>query len=1017
MKTMTKKFFPTLAQHLAADTRRNMAVTAGAGTGKTEVLTRRIIKILQEERLFLDSLLVLTFTDKAAVEMKERVYERIVLEARKEAASAEDDHFQKLKDKFLENKVSTFHAFCASFLREHPVEAGIDPYFRVMDEVDQSIFLRRIVHKAIKELAVGHDRELLALSDEMSRNDITQTIYRLIQDREKLGPWMKEIKGTTFPDYLDGLKVYSETIIRELCHKALKGQKLDRIIAKLQATKSVDPQMTTKISSNREELLKLLPRCKEFIESSLEQTFDPRKLNDLKQRILSLCKIRGAVPSVWKNAPEDIDLLKSAFKEIEFFLNYFRPEDFLLNDMVEKEGLILCKALAGIAERTMQIYHLRKAEENYLDFQDLQIKTLSLLQNKKYPDILDGTRRQFRYIMVDEFQDTNDMQWDILKLIASDADGRPCGDRLFIVGDEKQAIYSFRGGDVTLFSKARRGLREANRQHRTSEQDFDLYFKDNGGKDYRQEYGQEISDENRTKGGEVIFSDNFRSAASPIRFFNLYFGHLLKEPILEDFHARPQNLRCSGNKREGSIEFLLVDKFTGLDESTELKEEKTPGPEPDPHLKEAFMIADKIEEILKGVDEKYAFVREQAVKGKPAIAILLSRRTKIKTYEEALRQKQIDFIVVKGVGFYQRQEIVDMGNLLTFLNTKENLHLAGFLRSPVGHVTDAAIYCLSRIDSDRSLRQNLNTLFTQPDKYRHRFTDTDLKALDLARISLQRWDRLKDRLPLPEFLRLVLNEGGYYAALARSERGTQALSNIGKLLDKAREMALVQQGDFADFTLWLNERIDHVEREGEANVDISLGGTVQLMTVHQSKGLEFPAVFVPDLSAGFYMGDTEILYADEITLDFQIQDDTILRRTELGVGIDAPDPDNDFEPTATLVKKIIRFQIREKMIAERKRLFYVAATRTMDHLFLVGQINSKSRRMVEKVRYTNLNDLSNWMEWLCRILGIYDAVEHESEHLVLGSEDDERMHIPFAMYRETSLAEWRPKELQADFVV
>ncbi|MBN2089026.1 UvrD-helicase domain-containing protein [candidate division KSB1 bacterium] len=181
------KFFPTLFQYLATDTARNLVVSAGAGAGKTAVLTRRIIKILREQRLALNRIMVVTFTDKAAVEMKERIYAAID----REIENKFDEHFKKLRDDFLKNRISTFHAFCAALLREYPIEAQIDPYFRVLDETDKIFLLRRVVDKSIQEMAEQKNHpDLTILTHEWSKAGIANAVYTIIQKREDLGPWL-----------------------------------------------------------------------------------------------------------------------------------------------------------------------------------------------------------------------------------------------------------------------------------------------------------------------------------------------------------------------------------------------------------------------------------------------------------------------------------------------------------------------------------------------------------------------------------------------------------------------------------------------------------------------------------------------------------------------------------------------------------------------------------------------------------------------------------------------------------
>ncbi len=214
-----------------------------------------------------------------------------------------------------------------------------------------------------------------------------------------------------------------------------------------------------------------------------------------------------------------------------------------------------------------------------------------------------------------------------------------------------------------------------------------------------------------------------------------------------------------------------------------------------------------------GDDEKYARVRENARAGKPAIAILLNRRTMIKTYEEALRQGRIEFTVVRGRGFFQRQEIVELGNLLDFLvNPASDRSLVAFLRSPEGNVSDEGIFLLSRTAGGQTAAGPENPtlwekLSSLPAEHPG-LAPEDRDALRRAAAHLAGWLELSGWMPLAEFLRLVLEEGGYYASPSRGARRNQAVSNVEKFLDSARQIMLQEGGDLAAFAGWLSSRID-----------------------------------------------------------------------------------------------------------------------------------------------------------------------------------------------------------------
>lgn len=1037
---MTTTFDPTLFQHLATDYQRNMAVTAGAGTGKTEVLTRRIIKILGREEHYLGRLMVLTFTDKAAAEMKERIY----LAIENELAQTGLPHFQKLKDTFLHNYISTFHSFCATLLREYPIEAGIDPYFRVLDETEKVFFLRRSINKSLRQLAAEkNDPDIRVLSEEFSRAVIVNCIFSIIQKREDTGAWIRRFIDLDWPAYRLRLAQYRACMLREICFKLYLSGLLQRHCRNLESMEAFLPDQDYAVNRKRVRAIRLLglileklslisePDTAEKENGEMEDghnlseiEIDAQEIAELKEELLKTVRLSGSPPKAW---PEEIyKTLKHTFTAIRYLLDSFPINDFEVVEEQEKGGFEMLKALARVARYCLRAYHDEKNDENYLDFQDLQLRIEHLLAEEKNRHILDEIRERFQYIMVDEFQDTNDLQWNIIKKIAADSSGQIVNPRVFVVGDEKQAIYSFRGGDVRLFSRVRQELIEANLKNGCHHHPFDLQL--NYAKNYAAEYGVEMSDDTLARSGEIVFADNFRSAAVPVNFFNLFFNDLLTRDLYEEYDARPQLLRCSGNKTAGSIELLLVDSDTAkYDDAMDYVPEgadaiakgrdsiATDGQiELKPHFKEALLIADKIKEVFLGDDQKYQRVRENARKGRPAVAILLNRRTMIKTYEEALRLNRISFTVVRGRGFFQRQEIVDVGNLLTLLTDRENdFALTAFLRSPLGHLSDEGIFLLFQTIAGAThweklqncaafITEGKDSLSTANSSSVNggytTFSAEDRRAIVNAARNLTRWFILSRRMPLVDFLRLVFSDSGSYASLCRGNRGEQAISNLEKLMDSAREIALQDGGDLPAFTEWLNNRIDFIEEEGEADVDISLGGSVQIMTVHQSKGLEFPMVFVPDLGANFNLGDRELLYTDQVPYAMSITGDRIIRRELTEIGIDAPNPENQWESEPILIKRIIKKRLRDKLIAEKKRLFYVACTRAMDHLVLVGHANFKSERLIRRITYLPLDLLNNWMEWLNQILGITFNKKGLRGKIHYTNQAGQAMEIPYRMF-------------------
>jgi ATP-dependent helicase/nuclease subunit A len=939
----------TLHQQLACDLKRNLYVCAGAGSGKTEVLTRRAIHILKQHKLDLSRLLVVTFTDKAAGQMRARVYQAI-----QQQLSLEDEHqayWLRLKENFCSNYISTFHSFCASILREYAVEARLDPDFSILNEHEQQDLLARIVNREIDRLAGGVRSDTLnRLSRVWRRDAIAAKVISLIEARSQAQEWLTRFAGLSLEEYMARLEDYRKQAIAEqideLMHSRLFGEYLDTL-------DSLWRQLEHKTRTEVEKLAQigaLYPQLKQLSRLSTDAGVE------LLARLAEQLDLRGL-----KNQE-----LKDTLKGLRELLGEYQILDYNLEPALEQQGYELLSALADLTQQCLRVYQQQKQSSASLDFEDLQLLTLQLLQDGQHPHICSELQARFRYIMVDEFQDTNPLQWQIIKILASDAQGL-CGDKLFMVGDEKQSIYAFRGADVTVFAQAQAELRQANLNRNTHRLPFDL------SPDYAADYGRlDTAQRNRLLQGAVTLGHNFRSAQGVIDFLNPFFQQIFQREHYRLYDAQAQPQTCERRFPGARVELMLVEKKAA--NSCNSQEDEPP----DDYLKEAHLIAKKIKHILRERPREYSRVLEQMDQGESAIAILLARRNKIKVYEEALRREEIDFLVSKGRGFYQRQETKDIINALEFINQPQlDIPLAGVLRSPLVGLSDDGLLALTAL-AGRNLWDKLCFLFSeqQPSNWPAGFLPRDMEILPQAFQRLRNWIGLKDRLPLSELISKILDDSQFYICLARGQRGAQALANMEKLIESALDFEASGKGGIWEWINFLKLRFQHPVQEGEAEVEPALGGAVQLMTIHQAKGLEFPLVFIPDLSFPFQGGR-----GDDLPMD-NLGDG---KRCAWEVGIQAPDPNEQFKPRATLLRKIIARQRKQKDLAERRRLLYVAATRAQDHLILVGQISSKPPSRA-----------GCWQDWIRNILKLDPLAELRTVSIT--GQQGKQINIPLTLF-------------------
>ena len=343
------------------------------------------------------------------------------------------------------------------------------------------------------------------------------------------------------------------------------------------------------------------------------------------------------------------------------------------------------------------------------------------------------------------------------------------------------------------------------------------------------------------------------------------------------------------------------------------------------------------------------------------IALLLRRRRNLFAYEDALRACGIPFQVAGGRGFYQRQEIYDLANILRVLcNPGDSIALMGALRSPYFGLSDNALYALTAPSGGR-LAEHLHDA-----DWRQRLAPADREAAADAVARLQSWRGLRDCVPLVELLHAVLEDTGAWGFLCYGERGEQAIANVEKLLDLARDF----RGPLADFVVRLDLLTAEEEQEGEALLEAD---ALHILTVHAAKGLEFPIVVVPDLAARFNLGSS----------------DPVLLDAEKGIGLSTRDPEQDYKTVQSYIRTLINRNARRRQYAEEKRLLYVACTRARDHLLLGGALTDKHLS-------ADLSTAVDCLGWICGSLGLTEA------DLVRGAKEVAGVPAPLPIYTDPS---------------
>ncbi|MDQ2974137.1 MAG: UvrD-helicase domain-containing protein [Acidobacteriota bacterium] len=831
---------------------RHVSVTAGPGSGKTTVLVERYLHILrQNKNLNIDQIVAITFTNRAANEMRERLrkdLDRIL-------AGFEGDERQRWMryKRTLDGAViNTIHGFCALLLREFPVEARIDPQFMLLDAHDAAILLEAAVEETLTEFISSGRKSISQLALGFGRSRLAEALVQLYWNVRGQGLKLDELRQRTLrshstPDAYD---------------RALSD--LDQVMSRFIDFGRLSPAAEAKRSHARSNW----PALKKLIESN------PPSLADYCNAIENF---RSAT-RLAKNSPagsliENLDaLLWGAEKKGPLGLV---PQ--ICFDLQAKDyALEVIEVLKEVERR----YRDKKQSLSALDFDDLQLRALELLDQ---PAVLTRATERYRFFLVDEFQDTNSVQRELMhKLTLSSAAARA---NLFIVGDRKQSIYGFRGADVDVFQQTTNALKEAG-------------------------------------GMEQPLHLNFRSQPGLIKFFN----HLFERLFQQDEETRIQELpelgfvdfEASKEQREQEdptpLVELLIDTKSPADDDP--KAQKTQAE------RDAKQVAQRIIALTRNAAGSAIQFRD--------VALLFRAMTDVPAYEAVFRAANIPFQTVQGKGFYQREEISDLIQLLRFLDNKtDELALAAVLRSPLGGISDNALLALRCAPWLKEVgKEDENELrhFSQPRKLfyalrRHHeiayLSQAEHTQIGLVGDLLRKLIERRNHYPIADLLRFAVDESECLTVIAANFDGAQRLANVRKLFTLAERFEHAGAHLVRDFVRYVEEFEAIGSREGEGQIDAS-ANAVRLMTIHQAKGLEFPVVIIPNLHHRS-LKPQEHWYA----LD---------RHRGLTVKI----PDGRGKQVAGCTLESFRERNRQREYFESVRLLYVAATRAKDRLIFAG---------------------------------------------------------------------------------
>ncbi len=862
---------------------RDVCVSAGAGSGKTGVLVERFVRIVRESlaetlpperRAGVGEILVITFTEKATREMKERIVRAL------EAAGLREER-RALETAYI----STIHGFCSRLLKENPFEAGVDPDFRVLDETEARYLLRGAFERVIETAYLEGETEIIelvsAVQDERvfggeigdPLNALYQSVNAALDRLRGAGLRQEEIEAF-WRSGQDVTAACSLSVVRAL---------LDPVLAEANACLEALQTMRAGIAGAMEiARANLLERAAEL--APLPESAGIERVQAALRALEEMTKAAGRAARGRSVSSQTEIEVTAVFERLKMCGERARTL-FKLKAEREEQAARLSHRFWRLLSLTWAAYAQAKRSQGALDNDDLQSEAVYLLETE--PGVLRRFQRRFRYLMVDEFQDTNPLQMRLIRLLHEGVtDGADvCAFRqaqtdppplpaprnhLFIVGDVQQSIYAFRNADATIFQQIERD------------------FRMNGAGEY------------------ISLADNFRSRPEILQFVNRIFDQIWRASRTP--FTPLQTGASHAEKAIPSVEFLLT---------------RDPGRESYTPL-EADAIAGRILQIVQG-RELTITDRGSAECGRPLrfgdIAVLLRGLTEVEKYENAFLRRGVPYFVVGGGrGYYARHEVRDVMNVLTSLDTPlDDLALAATLRSPMFGVNIETLYalsCFARAGDRRAPLYPAIPAFLESEP----LPEEEARLLRRFYETMETLRAQEDRLPVGHLLERILAATQYDVRLLARPNGRRRLANVRKLLQMANAVSV---HGVADFIRRLREIEKLSEREGDAPTEEEAADVVRVLTIHKAKGLEFPVVFLGDMARSLLKPERGLFLCDP-------------KRRAVGCRLD------DYQ---TAAYRAIAEERRQGDIEESARLLYVALTRAREHLILCGSFSLRRRNL------------------------------------------------------------------------
>ena len=911
----------TTEQQQVIDLRnRNILVSAAAGSGKTAVLVERIVKIITDKNhpVDIDHLLIVTFTNAAAAEMRERIGNAIEKALDEQPGN---EHLLRQLTLIHNAQITTIDSFCLYVVRNHFHEINLEPNFRIGDEGELKLLREDVLGRVLEQ---NYEEPSEAFSDfvegyasgrtDAALNEMILQLYEFSRSYPWPEKWLDSFVGIYRIENREELDraEWLAPLTENICFVLKDCEQLLR--QALAVTQQDDgPDMYEKAVRSDLEKYESLSKLTSFCELS-------GALSDIKYD--RLASSRG-----FEGDPDKLELVKSLREQAKDVVKklcrqyFFCSPEMMIGQLERTEPML--EEVVRLTKQFADEFAAAKRRKNLVDFHDVEHFALQILvdeETEKAKKTAEEFRDTFEEIMIDEYQDSNEVQETLLRSISREERGE---NNIFMVGDVKQSIYRFRLARPELFMKK-----------------YDSYS----------------LEESTTQ--RIDLHKNFRSREEVLTCTNDIFYKIMARS-LGNVEYDAEAALYPGASYPVSADFipeiLLADSNDELLEDTELTDKKT---------LEAKIVAEEIKHLMKTqpVTDKAAGTL-RAAHYSDIVILLRSLSGWADSLVEVLNENGIPAHTVSSTGYFSTVEVQTVLSMLRLLdNPRQDIPMAAVLRSPMAGLTDEELAVLRLEDGSVPFHEAVLELAeglyeeggqieisnSEEDQKQGRNADekTENHIETTAHRKLLKFYKKYRQLrqlvpdtPIHELIEIILRETGYGHYVAAMPAGNRRTANLNMLLEKAAAYEKTSYKGLFHFVRYIDELQKYDVDFGEADMVGENEDVVRIMSIHKSKGLEFPIVIVSGMGKNFNKQDTR---------------SKMVLHPELGIGLDYMDGKLRIK-SPTIAKKAIAKQIDLENLGEELRVLYVALTRAKEKLILTGTLKDAAEKLEFYRQQANLS--------------------------------------------------------------